>query len=69
MYGNLYHPETGRWLASVEDGKITSRDGRSYKLDGQKILSETGEVVGYVSPFIGKAQGSGAIATKLFGRG
>ena len=68
-YGNIYHPETGRWLAQVENGKITTKDGRAYRLDGDKILTENGEEVGFLSPFIGKAVGSGALASKLFGRG
>ncbi|WP_315766910.1 MULTISPECIES: hypothetical protein [unclassified Bradyrhizobium] len=69
LYGEVYHPETGKWLASVKDGKIIKADGSSYKLDGDAILSESGEVLGYLSAFIGKAEGSGDLATKLFGRG
>jgi hypothetical protein len=37
--------QTGNWLASVKDGKITKPDGTSYLLDGD-ALSETGEVLG-----------------------
>lgn len=68
-YGNVYHPETGDWLASVRDGKVIKPDGTSYRLDGDAILSDTGEVLGYLSSFVGKAEGSGDLATKLFGRG
>jgi hypothetical protein len=68
-FGDLYHPETGKWLAEVKDGKVTKPDGIFYRLEGDAILSDTGEVLGYVSPFIGKAEGSGNLATKLFGRG
>lgn len=68
-YGNVYHPETGKWLASVKNGKVTSADGKVYRLDGDAIISETGEVLGYLSAFVGKAEGSGDLATKLFGTG
>jgi hypothetical protein len=68
-YGNIYHPETGKWLASVKDGKITGADGNYYLLDGDVIRSESGEELGYLSPLIGKAPGSGDLATKLFGKG
>jgi hypothetical protein len=68
-YGNIYHPETGKWLASVKDGKVTGADGRTYKVDGDEIVSDTGEVLGHLSSFVGKASGSGDLATKLFGHG
>lgn len=68
-YGNVYHPETGKWLASVEDGKITKADGTCYRLEGDAILSDSGEVLGYLSAFVGKAEGSADLATKLFGEG
>jgi hypothetical protein len=69
MYGNIYHPETGKWLASVEGGKVMMKDGKSHKLDGNKVVDEDGNVLCHLSPFIGKAVGSGALATKVFGRG
>jgi hypothetical protein len=68
-YGNVYRPETGKWLASVRDGKVIKPDGTTYRLEGDQILSDEGEVLGYLSPIIGKAEGSGDLATKLFGRG
>ena len=67
LYGSVYHPETGEFLASVKDGKLVKKDGTFYRLDGDKILSDTGEVIAYLSAFVGKAEGSGDLANKLFG--
>jgi hypothetical protein len=68
-YGFVYHPVTGACIAKVENGRIVGVDGRSYILDGDRILGEDGEELGYLSAFVGKAVGSGDIANKLFGRG
>ncbi len=69
LYGHVYHPETGRCVAVVENGKVTKSDGSSYRLEGGAILSDSGEILGYLSTFVGKASGSGDLATRLFGRG
>jgi len=66
LYGNVYDPKTGQWLASVADGRLQAKDGRSYKLDGDKILSDRGEVLGYLSVLSSGAEGSGSLANKLF---
>ena len=39
-YGFVYHPETGACIAKVEDGKVVGVDGRSYRLEGDRILGE-----------------------------
>jgi hypothetical protein len=48
MYGHIFHPVTGELLAEV-NGTLTMSDGRGYKVDGNKVLSETGEVLAYLS--------------------
>ena len=50
-------------------GKITDADGKVYRLDGDAIVSDGGEVLGYLSAFVGKAEGSGDLARKIFGDG
>ena len=69
LYGNVLHPETGKSIGFVKDGKLTANDGKTYRLDGNKVLSDTGEVLTELSAFIGIAKGNGDLATKLFGRG
>jgi len=49
MYGHIFHPVTGELLAEIKDGTLTMSDGRTYKVDGNKVLSETGEVLAYLS--------------------
>ena len=65
-HGNIYHPETGEWLASVKDGKITGRDGITYSLVEDKIVDADGTVVGYLGQFKNPTKGTGALADKLF---
>jgi hypothetical protein len=52
-YGNIYHPETGEWLASVKDRKILAPEGVSYLLVDEKIFAEDGTDLGYLALFIG----------------
>jgi hypothetical protein len=66
MYGHIYHPETGKWLASVKDGKITAPGGITYSLIDDKIVAEDGTELGYLSPFIGITMGTGDLANQLF---
>jgi hypothetical protein len=68
MYGHIYHPETGKWLASVKDGKITAPGGITYSLIGDKIIAEDGSELGYLSPFIGPTKGTANLADQLFQR-
>lgn len=65
-YGDIYHPETGAWLASVKDGKITGADGITYSLVDDKIINADGAVVGYLAQFTSPTKGTGALADKLF---
>jgi hypothetical protein len=64
----VYHPETGAWLASVKDGKITAPGGVSYSLVGDMIVTEDGTEIGYLGPFIGLTKGTGDLCTRLFPR-
>jgi len=66
MYGHIYHPETGKWLASVKDGKITAARGISYSLIGDKIVKDDGTELGYLGPFVGLAKGTGDLAHRMF---
>jgi hypothetical protein len=66
MYGNIYHPETGKWLASVRDGKITAPGGLAYSLVDDKIVAPDGTEVGYLGPFVGLTKGTGHLADQLF---
>jgi hypothetical protein len=68
-YGQVLHPETGKQLAWVEDGKMTTRDGETYDLIGDMIVDANGTELGYLSPFIGLSKGSSDLANKLLGRG
>jgi hypothetical protein len=65
-YGHLRHPETGEVIATIEDGKITENNGEIYRLNDDAIVSEKGEILGYVSAFVGVASGSGDLANQLF---
>jgi hypothetical protein len=65
-YGHIYHPETGAWLASVKDGKITAPGGVSYSLVDDMIVAADGTELGYLSPFIGLAKGTGDLSNRLF---
>ncbi len=65
-YGHVRHPETGEVIAWVKDGKITGNHGETYRVEGDAILSESGEVLGYLSAFVGVAGGSADLADKLF---
>jgi hypothetical protein len=67
-YGYVYPQETGACIAKVENGKIAGIGGRSYRLNGDRILSEDGGKLGYLSAFIGEAAGSTDVANKLFDR-
>jgi hypothetical protein len=69
MCGHIYHPETGKWLASVKDGKITAPDGLVYSLVDDKIVGIDGEVIGYLSQFNGPTVGTGRLADQLFPKG
>jgi hypothetical protein len=66
MYGHIYHPETGKWLASVKDDKITAPGGIIYSLVGDAIIAENGEELGYLSPLVGPTKGTGHLADRLF---
>lgn len=63
--GNVYHPETGMWLASAKVGKLTRIDGTVYRLEGERVLCDDGAVLSYLSTFSGKSHGSGSLATKV----
>jgi len=52
-YGNIYHPETGEWLASVTEGKIIAPEGFTYLPVDEKIFAADGTDLGYLSLFIG----------------
>jgi len=65
-YGHIYHPETGAWLASVKDGKITAPGGVSYTLVGDMIVAEDGTELGYLSPFVGLTKGTADLSNRLF---
>jgi hypothetical protein len=65
-YGHLYHPETGKWLASVKDGKITAPGGITYSLVGDKIVGDDGAELGYLGIFVGPEKGTGAASDRLF---
>jgi hypothetical protein len=65
-YGDVYHPETGKWLASVKDGKITGAHGISYSLVEDQNVDAEGNVVGYLAQFEGPTTETGALADKLF---
>jgi hypothetical protein len=65
-YGHIYHPQTGKWLASVKDGKITAPGGITYSLIGDMIVADDGTELGYLSPFIGITKGTGDLANQLF---
>ena len=67
-YGNIYHPETGEWLASVEGGKITGLHGVSYSLVEDQIVDADGNVVGYLAQLEGRTKEAGGLADKLFRR-
>ncbi|MGV7212581.1 hypothetical protein [Bradyrhizobium sp. UFLA05-112] len=67
-YGVVLHPETGEAIGSVKDGKLIGKNGETYRVEGDAILSATGEVLGYLSAFVGKAHASADLANKLFGR-
>jgi hypothetical protein len=66
MCGHIYHPETGKWLASVKDGKITAPGGLTYSLIGDIIVGGDGTELGYLGPFIGLTTGTGDLADQLF---
>ncbi len=66
MYGNIYHPETGKWLASVENGKITAPHGLTYSLVDNKIVAADGAIVGYLARYNGPTKGTGRLADQLF---
>jgi hypothetical protein len=66
MYGHIYHPETGKWLASVKDGKITALGGITYSLFGDKIVADDGSELGYLGAYIGPTKGTGHLADQLF---
>ncbi|HEV3115173.1 MAG TPA: hypothetical protein VGY99_32220 [Candidatus Binataceae bacterium] len=67
-FGHIYHPETGEYLASVKDGKITGVDGSAYTVEGDEIKDAAGTVVGYLSQFHGPTKGNGDLANRLFRR-
>jgi hypothetical protein len=58
-YGNIYHPKTGEWLASVKDGKIVAPEGLTYLLVDNKVVAADGEDLGYLALFIGPTKGTG----------
>jgi hypothetical protein len=66
MYGHIYHPETGKWLASVKDGKITAPGDITYSLVGNMIVAEDGTELGCLSSFVGLTTGTGDLANQLF---
>jgi hypothetical protein len=53
----------------VKDGKLTANNGKTYRVEGDKILSDTGAVVFYLSGLYPDARGDGDLATQLFGSG
>jgi hypothetical protein len=65
-YGNIYHPKTRQWLASVKDGKITGAHDVSYSLVEDQIVDASGNVVGYLAQLEGATNEAGALADKLF---
>ena len=65
-YGNIYHPETGKWLASVKDGKITAPGGITYSLIGDKIVADDGTELGYLGLYTSPTKGIGHLANQLF---
>jgi hypothetical protein len=68
-FGNVLHPATGKSIGWVKDGKLTANNGKTYRVEGDKILSDTGEVVFYLSGLHPDAKGDGDLATPLFGSG
>jgi hypothetical protein len=68
MYGHIWHPETGKWLASVKDGIITAPGGVSYSLIGDMIVAADGTELGYLGPFMGLTKGTGDLSNQLFPR-
>jgi hypothetical protein len=66
MYGNIYHPETGKWLASVENGKIRALGGIVYSLVEDRIVAADGTVLGYIGHFNAPTKGTGQLADQLF---
>jgi enoyl-CoA hydratase/carnithine racemase len=67
-YGFIRHPETGEYIARVQDGKITAPGGISYSLVGDMIVASDGTELGYLGPFIGLTKGTGDLANQLFPR-
>jgi hypothetical protein len=67
-YGDIYHPVTGEWLASVKDGKITGAHGVSYSVVEDQIMDANGNVVGYLAQLQGPTKEAGDLADKLFRR-
>jgi hypothetical protein len=60
-YGNIYHPETGEWLAPVNDMKIIAPEGFTYLLVDEKIFAADGTDRGYLALFIGPTLATGAV--------
>jgi hypothetical protein len=68
MYGHIYHPETGKCLAYVKDGKITGEGGVSYSLVGDMIVAADGTELGYLSPLNDLTKGNSDLSNQLFPR-
>lgn len=65
-YGFIRHPETGEYLARVEDGKITAPGGVSYSVVDDMIVAADGTELGYLAPFNGLTRETGDLANQLF---
>jgi hypothetical protein len=68
LYGHVWHPTTGKYMARVKDGRMTMFDGKIYKLIGDMIIDDDGAELGYLSTFVVLSEGSSDVANRLIRR-